>query len=147
MPGSNPECALCNVIPHHPHKLHRCKVGGEMRCKQCQRDNNHNHNQFASSTSSQPLQQQPIFDKSSEHHRISIPQRYTIIILYLLNKSEEEISQIVNCHVKSVRRWIHHFKVTGEFTDEAVHDLPREGNNIHTTTNHINTCVCEYVCM
>ena len=80
-------------------------------------------------SSSSQQHQQPIFDKSSEHHRISIPQRYTIIILHLLNKSEEEISQIVNCHVKSVRRWIHHFKVIGEFTEEAVQDLPREGNN------------------
>ena len=111
-----------------------------MRCKQCQLNNNHNHDQISSSPSQQQ-EQQPIFDKSSEHHRISIPQRYTIIILHLLNKNDEEISQIVNCHIKSVRRWIHHFKVTGEFIDEAVQDLPREGNNIHTTTNHNNICV------
>ena len=34
-------------------------------------------------SSSSQQHQQPIFDKSSEHHRISIPQRYTIIILHL----------------------------------------------------------------
>jgi hypothetical protein len=145
MPGSKPKCESCNVIPHHPHTLYRCKIGGEMRCKQCQRDNNHHHNQTSSSTSSKQQQQSPIFEKSSEHHRISIPQRYTIIILHLLNKSEEEISQIVNCHVKSVRRWIHHFKVTGEFTDEAVEDLPREGNNNNNNNNNNNTCMYIYV--
>lgn len=117
-----------------------------MRCKQCIRDNTHNHNQISSS---KQHEQQPIFEKSSEHHRITIAQRYSIITLHLLNYTNENIASLINCHIKSVRRWIHHFEATGEFTEEAVQDLQREGNtHTHThvthTFTHIHTHVVTY---
>lgn len=104
---------------------------------------------FESSSSSQKQQQQhePIFEKSSEHHRITIAQRYSVITLHLLNYTNENIASLINCHIKSVRRWIHHFEATGEFSEEAVQDLQREGNT-HTLTHsftHSLTIICMYV--
>ncbi len=92
------------------------------------------------SSKSQRHTQQPLFEQSTEHYRISIPQRYTIIVLHLLNKTDDEISHIVNCHIKTVRRWIHHFNATGEFNAEAVEDAAREGNtHTHITHSHTHT--------
>jgi hypothetical protein len=104
---------------------------------------------FESSSSQQHPQQQhqPIFEKSSEHHRISIPQRYSIITLHLLNYTNENIAFIINCHEKSVRRWIHHFEATGEFTEEAVQDLQREGNTYSLDHRLTSTHSLSYVCV
>src|SRR5687768_10343992 len=82
--------------------LHACTAGGELRCKVCQRGEVHMH-----AVSSQQLT--PLFDASSEHHRISFAQRCAIIIMHLLSFTEHETAERVLCHVKSVRRWIRHY--------------------------------------
>ena len=138
----------CESCKNWCNRRFKCEVGGEMRCKQCQRDNIHNHNQSSPSTSLKQQEQQPIFEKSSEHHRISIPQRYSIITLHLLNYTNENIASIINCHVKSVRRWIHHFETTGDFTEEAVQDLQREGNTLTSLTHTLTySLIHSYVCV
>ena len=106
-----------------------------MRCKECQRDGKHSHLQ-----QQQQQQLKPIFKKSSQFQPISLSQRYAIIILHLLQKyNNQQISQIVNCHEKTVKRWIHHFEAAEKFDDEAVSDFPREGHTYiytHTHTKH-----------
>ena len=66
----------------------------------------------------QQQRQQAIFPKSSQFQPISLSQRYAIIILHLLQKYDnQQISQIVNCHEKTVKRWIHHFEAADKFDD------------------------------
>jgi hypothetical protein len=95
---------------------------------------------YESSSSEQQQQQQqqqhaPIFEKSSEHHRISVAQRYAIITLHLLDYTHENIASLINVHIKSVRRWIHHFEISEEFNEEAVSDFHREGKLMQTKPN------------
>ena len=87
----------------------------EMRCKQCQLADRHNHTQLSLSSSSSSSSSTPIFDASSEHHRLTLAQRYAIIVLHLIGKSDDEVSSIVNCHIKSVRRWLQHYAGAEEF--------------------------------
>jgi transposase len=103
-----------------------CSCEAENRCKSCIKKG------IFSSNHTQPLLQQqketPIFEKSSENHPLSLSQRYAIIILHLLQKyNNDQISQLVNCHINSVKRWIHRFEAAEKFDEEAVSDLPREG--------------------
>lgn len=106
----HPRCDVCHKQVKPPHRLHQCSVGSEMRCDYDRLHNLHSPtcSSFTSSTSSTSCTS-AIFDKSSEHHRISLPQRYSIITLHLLNYDDESIASIVNCNIKSVRRWISHF--------------------------------------
>lgn len=87
------------------------------------------------SSQSEHRQPSPIFEESSQHHRISLPQRYSIITLHLLNYDDENIASIVNCDIKTVRRWIQHFNRVGEFSEEAVTEFAREGNTIYSHTH------------
>lgn len=124
----HPRCDVCHKQVKPPHRLHQCSVGSEMRCDYDRLHNVHSPTctSFTSSTSSTSCTS-AIFDKSSEHHRISLPQRYSIITLHLLNYDDESIASIVNCNIKSVRRWISHFTCVGEFTEDTVAEFAREG--------------------
>ena len=106
-------------------------------CKKCYREGSR---MYDFTNHHQQQHHQPIFEKSSQFQPISVPQRYAIIIFHLLQKyNNDEISQIVNCNVKTVRRWIHHFEAekcddetVSVCIDEAVSDFPREGTPPHT---------------
>lgn len=118
------QCAVCGKKPD---VVHKCSVGGEWRCKNHQRQHIHpptcpSHlattssslvaSSSSSSSSSFSTQPTPIFTHTDMHHPLTTAQRYGILILHLIKKSDDEIATIINCHIKSVRRWIHHLSTT-----------------------------------
>ena len=62
MPGAHPKCEVCNHDVRSPHKRHKCELNGEMRCKQCQRDNKHNHNIHTQQTQTEPFLTMAVFE-------------------------------------------------------------------------------------
>ena len=113
---SRQQCESCKSWCNRRHK---CESGGEMRCKQCQRDNLHNHNQLSSPTPSKPQQPLEIFSHSDEDtNRMTAEQRRGIVILYQDNNSIDEICMKVGCSKPTAYHWINHYRITGNFNDD-----------------------------
>jgi hypothetical protein len=122
-------CLACDKSKDSSH-MHVKADNHQGICKKChnQHFNMLNYKSHPNHHQQQQQQLQPIFASSSQHHSISLAQRYSIITLHLLQKyNNDDIARLVNCHEKTVKRWIHHFEAAEKFDDEAVSDLPRDG--------------------
>jgi hypothetical protein len=107
-------------------QLYKCELNGEMRCKQCQRDNKHNHNIPRQNT--QEENTQPIFHPTlTIHSHLSIEKRAAIVAFHRIGMDKYKIMKYIACSMPTVNHWIkhynQHFNVTPYSTLHSFHSF------------------------
>ena len=108
MPGAHPKCEVCNHDVRSPHKRHKCELNGEMRCKQCQRDNKHNHNIHTQQTQTEHIK--PVFHPTlTIHSHLSFEKRAAIVAFHRIGMDKYKIMKYLACSMPTVNHWIKHY--------------------------------------
>ena len=64
----------------------------------------------------------PVVVSASHGRHLSVEQRWSIVCLHKLKRTDADVATQVSCDVRSVRHWIEHYKEHG-----SVEDAPRSG--------------------
>jgi hypothetical protein len=134
-------CCLCNKEKRTDLSIHTCQQHGELRCKNCQKQNKHalcdTHVIATTNTGCSPntAVTTPLFlspPAKRKHSHLSSIQRHSIVVLGHLQFPTNTISRLVPCSPPTVRHWQQHYH-----QHSNVKDAHRSG--IHTYAYSYNT--------
>ncbi len=102
------KCDVCKKWVKRVTRLHKCESNGEMRCKDCQRDNKHNHTIQHQNSPQNNIK--PIFHPTlTIHSHLSVEKRAAIVAFHRIGMPKPNIMRYLACSMPTVNHWIKHY--------------------------------------